>query len=187
MMKEFKKVILFFTLLFSYSFIFAAGNVRLNNIAGGYFKFKKETGDFYIENGLIANYEFKLTDSSAMTVGGEACLLFSPYAGMNVSYIKCLMPKSEWKNRFYIEAELHGGIRLFNSYYMNPDGKIIKNRQKLPVITADVLLTFKPTTWGFYGGVGPSWSFTYCLTNTNKRKETIVFPGFFVTFGVRFD
>lgn len=186
-MKNFKKVIMIFALLFSCSFIFAAGNVRLNNITGGYFKFKEDTGDFYIENGLIANYEFKLTADSAMTVGGEACLLLSPYAGINVSYIKCLMPKSEWKYRFYIEAEFHGGIRFFNSYYMNPDGVLITNRQKLPVITADVLLTFKPTTWGFYGGFGPSWGFTYCLSNTNKRKEYIAFPGFFVTVGVRFD
>ena len=186
-MKKIKKVILFFALLFNYSFIFAAGNVRLNNITGSYFKFNEESGIFYMESGLIANYEFNLTDNSIMTVGGEACLLVSPYIGMNVSYIKCLMPKSEWKYRFYIETELHGGIRLFNSYYMNPNGKIITNRQKLPVITADVLLTFKPTTWGFYGGFGPSWSFTYCLKNENKRKEYIVFPGFFVTLGVRFE
>ena len=186
-MKKFKKVILFFALLFSYSFIFAAENVRLNSIIGSCFKFKEDTGDFYFENGLIANYEFKLTDSSDMAVGAEACLLISPYVGMNVSYIKCLMPKSEWKYRFYIEAELHGGIRFYNSYYMNPDGDLLTNKHKFPVITTDVLLTFKPTTWGFYGGLGPSWSFTYCLSNANKKKEYIVFPGFFVTIGVRID
>ena len=51
-------------------------------------------------------------------------------------------------------------------------------------MSADVLFTFKPATWGVYGGIGPSLSFT--TYKMDGKREFNLSPAVFAVLGVRF-
>ena len=174
-MKKIKNlIIILIAILFSRP-LFAEINIRWNTIG---------STTFY-EGILIANYEFEVEESQVMAVGLEGGLLLTPYLGMNLSWIKCLKPNSEKNYHFYVETELHGGINFWSTNYITPTGQTLSNRKKNPFISTDVLLTFKPTTWGFYGGIGPSFSFkTY---NMDGKRENILAPALIIILGVRFN
>ena len=178
-MKKIKNLILIlFVFIFSRP-LFADGNIRWNTV----------WGPTSYQGSLIVNYEFEYEENKVMAVGLEGGFLiphyYSPYFGMNASWIKCIQPESQKKYRLYFEPELHGGIKFWNTYYINPNGQEIKNSKRSPFITTDVLFTLKPTTWGFYGGIGPSLSFT--TYKMDGKREYKVLPALFLTFGIRFD
>lgn len=174
-MKKIKNLIIIMIVILFSQPLFAEINTRLNTINGP-----------HIYEGLfIINYEFEVEETQVMTVGIEGGLLLTPYLGMNLSWIKCLQPKSERKYRFYLETELHGGITIWNTKYITPTGQEIRNRKRSPFVSTDVLITFKPTPWGVYGGIGPSLSFT--TYKMDGKREFNLSPAVFAVLGVRFN
>ncbi len=173
-MKKIKNLILIlFALIFSRP-LFAEINTRWNTIGGP---------SFY-EGIFLINYEFEVEEANVMALGLEGGLLLTPYVGMNASWIKCLQPESQKKYRLYFEAELHGGVNFWSTKYINPNGQETKIRKKTPFISADALLTFKPTPRGFYGGIGPSVSFT--TYQMDGKREYLLNPALFIALGVKF-
>ena len=173
-MKKIKNLILIlFALIFSRS-LFAEINTRWNMIG---------SPSFY-EGIFLINYEFEVEEANVMALGLEGGILLTPYVGMNASWIKCLQPESQKKYRLYFEAELHGGVNLWRTNYINPNGQKTNIRKITPFISADALLTFKPTPRGFYGGIGPSVSFkTYQM---DGKREYLLNPALFIALGVKF-
>ena len=173
-MKKIKNLILIlFALIFSRS-LFAEINTRWITIG---------SPSFY-EGIFLINYEFEVEEANVMALGLEGGLILTPYVGINASWIKCLQPNSQKKYRFYLEAELHGGINFWRTKYINPNGQETKIRKRTPFISTDVLLTFKPTPRGFYGGIGPSVSFT--TYQMDGKREYLLNPALFIALGVKF-
>lgn len=173
-MKKIKNLILIlFALIFSRS-LFAEINTRWNMIG---------SPSFY-EGIFLINYEFEVEEANVMALGLEGGILLTPYVGMNASWIKCLQPESQKKYRLYFEAELHGGVNFWSTKYINPNGQEIRIRKSTPFISTDVLLTFKPTPRGFYGGIGPSVSFT--TYQMDGKREYLLNPALFIVLGVKF-
>ena len=173
-MKIIKNLIIILIAIFFSRPLFAEINTRMNTIGGT---------SFY-EGLLIINYEFEVEEAQVMAVGIEGGLLLTPYVGMNLSWIKCLQPASEKNYRFYLETELHGGVNFWSTTYLTPTGQEIRRRKRTPFISTALILTLKPTTWGVYGGIGPSLSFsTYKI---DEEQDYKINPALFITLGVRF-
>ncbi len=103
--------------------------------------------------GFGFNYEFELAGKNFLAVGADLCLPI-PYAGLELSYIRCLQ-KSQSNYKFYFEPGIKAGtIILFPQDYTYTDekGNMQTGCSKFvfsPLMQLNAMFSLKPKNMDF--------------------------------------